>query len=187
MMPTDPKPKKTPKPPTKEAKPRKLKELTLAASDTELPASGSCRDMSPEEAIADGYWGCIYQITLALPSKIGIPLYYTGSKGFGPQTKTKSGELTAAATTWMTYTSSSDDVNAKLATGLYTVQWSILGYGRSKGQCLAIEAALIAHSVKQYGTGRVLNKAQVGGGKLTGYRSKYSKRKSAPKSNIRFS
>lgn len=160
--------------------------LTLA-NCTGCTLRGADTVLSPQRAKELGYWGLIYRITLQLPGRLGLPMVYTGSKGFGPNTKTKAGNFTAAARAWEHYTSSSDDVNAKLATGLYRTTWEILGYGRTRGQCLAIEAKLINQSIDEYSISRVLNRAQVGGGKLTSNQNKYSKRKVKPQSNIRYS
>lgn len=162
--------------------------LTLGATDIAIPTTGQHAGVTPQQAIAKGLWGMIYALTL---TKRTATLYreyhYVGSRGFGKQAHTKKGTLTAASCAWMIYETSSGPVHQKLAEG-YEAHWEILGYGWTKGQCLRIEAKLMSEALGRWGS-RLLNKAQVDGGKLTtsNNSSKYSKRKKKVQPGVRFS
>lgn len=161
---------------------------TLGATDIETPTTGQHAGLTPQQAIAKGLWGMIYELTLVKrTANLYREYHYVGSRGFGKQALTKKGTLTAASCAWETYDTSSEPVHEKLAEGGYTATWRIIGYGWTKKQCLAIEAKLIADALGQWGEHRLLNKAQVGGGKLTSYRNKYSKRKPKVQPGVRYS
>ena len=162
------------------------KKLTLGATDIKIPTTGQHAGVTPQQAIAKGLWGMIYGLTLTKhTNSLHREFHYVGSRGFGKQGRTKKGALTAAACEWMYYQTSSDPVHDKLAEG-YEAHWEILGYGWTKGQCLKIEAKLMSEALGRW-QHRLLNKAQVDGGKLTSYRSKYSKRKPKVQPGVRFS
>lgn len=147
------------------------KPLTLAASTTALPVGGPCRDLAPEEAKEQGYWGLVYRVTISYPSGNFRDQVYVGSKSL-------------AGNGWRTYCTSSETVQPMIERcqqlGGPVVSWEIVAYARNRKQALAIEASYINLARKEHGS-RCLNKAQVDGSKI-GKRpppsnSRYSKRK----------
>ena len=158
----------------KSATPRTPKPLTFGSDDCLIPQTGRHAGLAPADALEQGLYGFVYQVTLHYPSGNFGDECYIGQRSFG-----RAG--------WQTYTTSSEDVSGRILrsqkAGGVEIYYEILGYVVNKGQASAVEASYILAAKKHYGS-KCLNRAMPDGGKII-KRNKYSKRKAGNTSNLR--